>query len=137
MRWPEPEGRAKIPEGHYSFRLNREPELIGFTYTDKEGKEREGRKIKIFAIGVGNNGEFPVVDTIVAWDERYRDLCVALGVDHGRDIQVAGSYFEADIKHELDKKDPTKSYPRLVNIAKRSDVPDIGPEPAGGDDIPF
>lgn len=136
MKWPEPEGKAKIPEGHYSFRLNKEPELRKFTYHDKAGAEREGHKIIVYAVGIGDNGEYPIADAIAAFEDRYRDLCLALGVEHGRDIQVAGAYFDADVKHELDRKDPTKSYPRLYNIRKRGDVPDIGPEPPG-DDVPF
>jgi hypothetical protein len=135
MQWPEFEGRVKIPEGHYSFRMNREPELKSFPYKDKDGNAKSGRKIVIYAIGLNDEGEFPVVDAIVAWEERYADLCKALGVEHGRDLVMAGSRFEADIIHEPDKTDPTKSYPRLTNIIAVADIPpSTGP---GDEDIPF
>jgi len=135
MQWPEFEGRVKIPEGHYSFRMNREPELKSFPYKDKDGNAKSGRKIFIYAIGLNEHGEFPIVDAIVAWEERYADLCKALGVEHGRDLVMAGSRFEADIIHETDKTDPTKSYPRLTNITAVADIPSsTGP---GDEDIPF
>jgi hypothetical protein len=124
MIWPE--YKARIPEGHYRFRLNREPELKAFTYRDRNGKEQEGRKIVIYAIGAGEKGEYPVSDGFLPWEDRYDDLLKALHVEHGRDIQVEGSIFEADIKYAPDKKDSSKSYPHIVNI--------VIPE---GDDIPF
>ncbi len=127
--WPEPE-KAKIPKGHYQFRVNREPELKKFTYRDKIGNEKEGRRLIIYAVGLGKEGEFSVVDSFLPWEDRYRDLCQALKVEHGRDIEVSGITFEAEIKHEPTKKDPTKLYPRIVNIV----VPIKEDE---GDDIPF
>lgn len=135
MQWPEYEGKVKIPVGHYSFRMNREPDLKSFPYTDKDGNSKSGRKIVVYAIGINKTGEFSVVDAIVAWEERYNDLCKALGVEHGRDIEMEGSRFEADIVHEADKTDPTKSWPRLTNIKPVNDIPpSTGP---GDDDIPF
>lgn len=131
MIWPKPE-REKIPEGHYQFRLNREPELKAFAYTDKNGVEREGRKVVIFATGLNAGGEYQVADAFLPWEDRYKSLCTALGVEHGKDIAVSGAVFEADIRHEADRRDPTKSWPRIVNIVHKGDVPD-----QAGDDIPF
>lgn len=135
MKWPEPEGKKRIPGGHYSFRLNKEPELQMFPYTDKDGNPKEGRKILLFAVGLNVAGEYFHAEAIPVWDERYADLCAALGVDHGRDIQMTGSIFEAQIVYAPDKKDPTKSWPRLMNITASNDVP-LGQDPEG-DDIPF
>ena len=129
-QWPEPENK-RIPEGHYEFRLNREPEILNFTYHDKQGNEKQGRKLKLYAIGLSPVGSFRVIDNFLPWEERYADLCKALGVEHGKDIEMQGSVFEADIKHEPDKKDPSKSWPRIVNIV----VPEDKPE--AGDDVPF
>jgi len=136
MIWPEPTSRVKIPEGHYSFRLNREPEIKHYPYTDKNGNQQEGTKVVIYAIGLAEDGgSFSIADAFLPFEQRYRDLCASLGVEHGRDIQAEGSVFEADIVHEPDKKDPTKSWPRIVNIAVQEDVP---PTPNGeGEDIPF
>jgi len=135
MQWPEFEGKVKIPVGHYSFRLNVEPKLEAFSYKDQAGIAKSGRRIVVYAIGLNDAGEFSVVDRITAWEQRYADLLQALGVEHGRDLVMAGSRFEADIIHETDKTDPTKSYPRLTNITAVADIPpSTGP---GDDDIPF
>jgi hypothetical protein len=130
-QWPQPEKR--IPEGHFSFRLNREPELKKFIYKDKHGNDKEGRRLIVYAVGLSDEGEFSVVDSFLPWEDRYVDLCAALKVEHGRDIEMAGATFEADIKYEPMKKDPTKSWPRIVNIV----VPEKLKEDEAGDDIPF
>lgn len=125
MIWPEPENK-RIPEGHYQFRLNHEPELKAFKYTNKDGEEKEGRKILLYVVGANSDGTFPHREEIPAWDQRYADLCAALGVEHGRDIQMQGGLFEADIKFEADRKDPMKSWPRICNIVvKDKDAGDI------------
>jgi hypothetical protein len=137
MNWPKPEGRVKIPVGHYVFRLNKEPELKSWNYSNDKGEVKQGRKIMVYAIGLNDNGEFPMFDAIPVWDPRYEDLCSALGVEHGKDIQMAGAQFQADIIHEPDKNDPTKSWPRLINIKSADDVPTEKPFPDAEDDIPF
>jgi hypothetical protein len=137
MRFPEYEGKRKIPVGHYQFRLNKEPDLIAFDYTDpNNGEKKKGHKIKLYAVGISPAGEFSVIDQIPVWDLRYSDLLKALQIEHGRDIQVEGAIFEADIVHEADKQDPTKSYPRIVKIVPASDIPQ-GKDVGGGDDVPF
>jgi hypothetical protein len=128
MKWPEPENK-RIPEGHYQFRLNREPELIPITITDKDGNKRESRRLKLYVRGIGPQGEFGAIDSFVPWEERYTDLCKALHVDHGRDIQMEGAVFEADIEYQIDGRDPTKSYSRIVRI--------VVPAEGEGDDVPF
>jgi hypothetical protein len=127
--WPKPEARQLPPEGHYEFRLNREPELKKFTYKDKQGNEKEGRRLRIYAIAIGEKGEFPIVDSFLPWEPRYTDLCAALKVEHSRDIQMADSIFKAEIKHEKDKMDPEKLYARIVNI--------VVPDQVADEDIPF
>jgi len=134
MKWPEPE-RKRIPEGHYQFRLNREPELVPITITDKDGNKRESRRLKLYARGIGEPGEFNVIDSFVPWEDRYADLCAALGVEHGKDIQMEGAVFEADIKHEVNKDDPTKVYSRIINIVVSNDVPRVTDD--DGVDVPF
>jgi hypothetical protein len=124
--FPEPEGFKLIPEGHYEFRINKEPELQKFSYTDKEGNSKDGRRLKIFAVGLNPQGEFLITDMIAVFEPRYRELCDALKVEHGKDISITGAVFEADVKHEASKKDPNKVFPRLANITAKD-----------GDDIPF
>ena len=125
MKWPEPEGFVLIPEGHYEFRLNREPELEKFSY-QKDGQPKDGRRIVIYAIGLNDQGEFSIKEKIAAFDPRYRELCDALKVEHGKDISMAGTVFQADVKHEVDKTNPNKHYARLYNFTAKN-----------GDDIPF
>lgn len=130
-QWPKPESR--IPEGHYQFRVNREPELRKFPYKDKHGNEKEGRRLIFYAIGLGEEGEFSIVDSFLPWEDRYRDLCKVLNVEHGREIEVSGATFEADIKYEISKKNPSESYPRIANII----IPTEEKPAEEGDDIPF
>ena len=114
--WPEPENRM-IPEGHYTFRLSEEPDFEEWDYTDKKtGKPRVGRKIILQLVGKNDGGEFEMRADIPVWDTRYAELCGALHVDHGRDIEMAGAEFEADVYHEADNRDPSKSWPRLKGI---------------------
>ena len=136
--WPLPE-KQRIPEGHYQFRLNREPDLKAFTHKDKDGNEQKGRKLVIYAVGLNENGEFRISDGLLPWEDRYTDLCAALGVEHGRDIAVTGRIFEADVEYQASKSDPTKSYPHLTNITASADLggsKDV-PKSGAGDDIPF
>lgn len=137
--WPLPE-KQKIPEGHYQFRLNREPELKSFNYKDGQGNEAKGRKLVIFAVGLNESGEFRITDSFVPWDDRYADLCAALGVEHGRDIKVTGKVFEATVRHEPDKNDSSKTWPRLTNITASVDFNgsrEPAPKDSAGDDVPF
>ena len=132
--WPEP--RRVVPEGHYQFRLNKEPELKKFT----DSKGQENRRLVIYAIAISEHGEFPVVDSFVPWEPRYAALCQALGVEHGRDIAMAGSVFEADIKYEPRKDKPGETWPRITKIVvpKTDEEPPLPDEPSeGGDDVPF
>lgn len=135
MKFPAPETTVKIPEGHYSFRLNREPELRKFTFTNKQGAQREAIKVVLFAIGLNETGEYRIVDALLPWEDRYAEFLLALGIEHSKDVTVDGAFFEADVRHEMDKKDPTKSWPRLHNFTKQGDVPQDAEN--GGDDIPF
>lgn len=125
-QWPKPEARQLPPEGAYEFRVNKEPELKKFTYKDKQGNEKEGRRLVLYAVALGTAGEFSIIDSFLPWEPRYADLCAALKVEHGRDIDVSDSIFKGFIKHEKDKSDPDKVYARIVDIvitAQEEDVP--------------
>jgi len=130
--WPKPE-KSFAPEGHYSFRLNKEPELKKFTKKDGQ----ESRRLVIYAIALGEQGEFSVIDSFVPWEKRYSDLCAALGVEHGRDIQMAGAIFQADIKHEPRKDKPGEFAARITNIIIPEDKKELQDKTKEGDDIPF
>ena len=120
--WPVP-GNELPPPGHYSFKLNREPDI------KKEEKDGRGYvRLVLYATALGEKGSYRIVDSFVPWDERYADLCHALGVEHGKDINMEGAIFEADIKHEEVKG---KQRARIVNIV----VPETEEMP-DDDDIP-
>ena len=123
MKWPEP--KKGIPEGHYTFTLNKEPEL--------EAIKGGNRRIILYVVGMP--GEHKHMESFVPWDPRYEELCRALGVEHGRDIQMEGVSFQADIVYEPSKTEPDKAYARLKNIIGAGEFC-----PKAGDDegdIPF
>jgi hypothetical protein len=114
-----------VPEGHYSLKLNKEPDI------KKEEKDGKGYvRVVLYATALGSDGNYRIVDSFVPWDPRYADLCKALGVEHGKDILMEGAVFEADIKHEEFKG---KTRARIANITVQGDISDK----SEGDDIPF
>jgi len=125
MKWPKPGG---IPEGHYCFTLDKEPELRKI-----KTKNGESRAIDIHA--VSDPGEYQIKESFVPWDPRYAALCEALHVEHGADIQVEGATFEADVVYEPDRDDPSKSWPRLKNIIVTGEFSAGKSDPDG--DCPF
>jgi hypothetical protein len=126
MKWPEP--KKGIPEGHYTFTLNQEPDLQVV-----KGNKGEFRRLVLYVTSMP--GEHKHKESFVPWDPRYDDLCKALAVEHGKDIQMEGASFQADIEYEADKADPEKSWPRLKNIIRAGE---FCPKEGDGDgDIPF
>jgi hypothetical protein len=124
--WPKP--NKGMPEGHYTFTLNQEPDLEKVTT-----KAGESRRLILYV--TSSPGEYKHKESFVPWDPRYEDLCKALGVEHGRDIRMEGASFQADVIYEPSKADPDKSYARLKNIVPADEF-----VPAEGDkdgDIPF
>jgi len=122
--WPPP-GNELPPEGHYSFKLNREPDI------KKEEKDGKGYiRLVLYVTALGTDGNYRIIDSFVPWDPRYTDLCKALGVEHSKEILMEGAVFEADIKHEEFKG---KTHARIANIVVQVDIPDKD----DGIDIPF
>lgn len=110
---------SKAPEGHYQFRITK-AELRSLTFQTKNG-EKTSKKLYLECEAVGDEGEHRVIDSMLPWEDRYGQLLVALAIDHSKDIELSGSIFEGDVKHEMDKKDPLKSYARIVNITAHND----------------
>lgn len=143
MPLPDPETRF-APEGHYKFQISKEPEQ----------RRRQGDKGEFIAVDFffklkdDEGNVFTVRDSMVPWEPRYTDLARALGapVEDGRPrmskiVDFVGKTFEADIIHEADKKDPSKSWPRVTNIVvpDSSNTDEIPPpsEESEEDDVPF
>ncbi len=126
MIWPKP--NKGIPEDTYTFTIIQEPELhvIG---------TKGSRSLEIVAKGKNAKGEeYQHKERLVPWSKEYAALCEVLNVEHGRDIQVTGEKFIAEIAYEADKTDPEKSWPRLRNIR---DAANFEPDKDGDGDIPF
>ncbi len=134
MRFPEPE-KQRIPEGHYQFRVNREPELKVIEVKGQDGQKRPSRKVVLYVVGLNETGEYRHSESFVPWDDRYADLLAALGVDHSVEIEVTDTIFEADIEYVPDRTDPTKRWPRLKNIMPKGAAPVSDKDIEG--DIPF
>ncbi len=134
MRFPEPE-KQRIPEGHYQFRVNREPELKAIEVKGQDGQKRPARKVVLYVIGINPEGEYRHSESFVPWDDRYADLLAALGVEHSVEIEVTDTIFEADIEYVPDRLDPTKKWPRLKNIRSKGAAQVTDKDIEG--DIPF
>ena len=123
MKWPEP--KKGIPEGHYTFTLNQEPELF----------KSESGKLRIATNLTAMPGNHSHKESFFPWEERYDDLCKVLGVEHGKDIRMEGASFDGDVFYEPSQKDPSKSYPRIKNIVTAGA---FAPKEGNDDgDIPF
>ena len=126
-----------LPEGHYRFQITKEPE------------KRRGEKNGIYLIFVfraisdsGSSRRYS--DVFVPWEERYKDLLLALGGEadekgqvHLGDIDVTGKQFEADIVHIKDPRDPTKVRDKIANIVINDDVPPPDEPIESEDEVPF
>ena len=132
----------QVPEGRYKFQVIAEPEkrkkispktgtefvtvLFSFKLTDEDGNVRYHK------------------ESVVPWIDTYRDLLLAFGakpdkkgnVHLGDEVAIVGKEFEAEIVHEPDKDDATKSWSRVANI-KLGDQDDVPPPEEPEEDLPF
>jgi len=141
----------KPPEGQYVFKIVKD--------VDKDRKHGpQGDFISItfyFKIQSPDGGIRDFRESILPWDDRYRDILLALGGEedergdvHLSDmIDIIGKKFIARIKHVPDKDDPRKTWARITDIEvdrdRGSDEEDV-PPPANGeyeepsdDEVPF
>ena len=124
----------RLPEGRYKFTIAKEPEKR----RHNAGTEREFVAVTFFFRVNGDSRTHQ--ESIVPWDDKYRDLLLAIGGEedekgevHLSDmVDIVGKSFEADIVHEPDKDDPQKSWARIANIK----VTDSERDPLFDDDVP-
>ena len=136
----------QVPEGHYKFKVMAEPDLI--KRGGASGKEfiTVGLYFKI-TDEYGNSRYHK--ESFVPWDKRYHDLLIAFGAKEDKKGEVhlseqgsvVGKEFEANIIHEPDKDDTTRTWSRITNI-KLEDQGDVPPpekikEPEEDDEVPF
>lgn len=138
LEW-DPEQSQKLPEGHYTFQIREEPEKR--RQTSSGGNEYTYYIFK-FKVISESGASRKYNDIFVPWDERFKDLLIALGGKEGRDgkihlseTDVIGRQCEADIRHEPNPNKPGEVRDKMVNIVGLNDVP----EPTNGeeDKIPF
>lgn len=129
----------KLPEGEYIFTVSKEPEKR--KRHNKKGEEFIAIDF-FFKIDDGSGSARQHRESMVPWEERYGDLLLALGGKPDSKGQVhfsdmpdpVGKKFTAEILHEPDKEDATKSWARLANIV----VPEVEAEEAPIDeDVPL
>lgn len=142
-QWAEP-GR-KYTEGHYTFRIEKEPVFEPFSYLNKKsGQFQQGKRVVLSLLAMSDEVEFTFEEKIPVWDDRYTALLKALNIEHlvqdGADVEVAGEKFEGELKYVADPKRPGRSWPHIVNIKvpeeERKTTAD-DEVPLGEDDIPF
>ena len=137
---PDPTSNL-VDEGHYSFKVTKEPEvrktgnskwlIVTFDITDVDGNTRR------------------FSDVFFPSDEKYHKLLFAAGaeadekgVPHLSNMdtgELVGAEFEGDIEHIADRKDATKIRDTITNVTlrgeKESRVGNI--EEAEEDEVPF
>jgi len=144
----DPNESLNLPEGHYRFQVREEPEKR--KQTSAKGNEYTMYIFKFMATNeVGSSRKYS--DVFVHWDERWKDLLLALGgktddkgIIHLSETTIVGKQFEADIKHEPNPNKPNEIRGKLINIVALNDVPqptlvedeEISP-PEEEDEAPF
>jgi len=130
----------RIPEGTYTFTVkDMEKRKKTSTYS---GKDFVTVSFKMMAEGA--SGEyFKHQESLLPWEDRYRDLLIVLGGKpegntriSGSDVDPIGKSFVADIEYEVDAKDDSKSWPRMKNFQPANGNGSVAPAP-DDDDIPF
>jgi len=133
----------RIPEGAYTF-----------TVKDMEKRKKTSRSTgKDFVIvslkltARSESGEhFTHQESLLPWEDRYRDLLIALGGKSegntrisGEDVDPIGKSFTAEIEYEADANDTTKSWPRMkdINPVNGNSSFSTAVSTPDDDDIPF
>ena len=136
-----PDGESqKIPEGKYQFVVIKEPELRK-KESASTGKEFVAVTF-VFKLtdNMGNVRQHK--ESLLPWDYRYTDLLLAFGAKRGKDGKVhlgeqeslVGMTFDAEIIHEPDRNDSSKTWARIAGIKVEGDKVEAEEE---DQDIPF
>ena len=109
----------RIPIGSYRFQIMKEPDAR--KKTGQSGKKFTSIFFNFKAINEAG-GKFEHMESILAFEDRYNDLLLALGAEEingrlsGKTVDPVGMMFNADIVHEPDKNDSTKTWARITKI---------------------
>lgn len=112
----------KLAEGEYKF-IIADFEKKRYERTGGSGGETITVKFT-FKVEVPRGGYRRHIESFGAWEERYRDLLLAIGAREDEEgiphlsqtSEVIGSCFRARIRHEKDKDDPSKTWARVADI---------------------
>lgn len=136
----------KLPEGRYTFKIDKEPER-----RRHQGEQGEFISITFSFKAQSPNGDVRNhMESILPWEDRYRDILLALGGEedeagnvHLSDMfDIVGKKFDARIKHEPDRNDKSKSWARITDIEvkgkqEEEDVPPPVNESEDDPEVPF
>jgi len=130
----------KPPEGPYVFKVSKEPEK----------RRQRGEQGDFIAVDFFFKIQSPAGDvrdfreSLLPWDDRYRDILLALGgeeddsgnVHLSEMADIVGQKFNARIKHIPDRNDRTKTWARIadIEIPKTKSIDDDVPPPMNGSD---
>jgi len=126
----------KLPEGEYAFTVSKETEK-----RKHQGSQGDFVSVTFFFKVDDGSGAFREhKESLLPWEERYRDLLLALGgerddkgqVHLSETVDIVGKRFKAEIKHIPDKDDPDKTWARIANI----EIPEEEKD-EGEDEVPF
>lgn len=129
----------RIPVGKYRFMVTEEPELRKKT-SGATGKDFVSVKFSFKTTDDSGNIRY-YKESFLPWDDRYRDLLLAFGAKKDKDGKVhlseqesvVGKTFDADIIHEEDRNDSSKTWARIAHIKVEGGKAEVEEE----DDIPF
>ena len=135
--------RTRIPIGSYTFQIIKEPDA-----RRKTGQSGKQFTTILFVLKATNEAGdiFEHAESILAFEDKYDDLLLALGAKEvkgrlsGKTIDPIGMMFKAEIEHQPDKNDSSKTWARIVNIkgmgeaAEDEDLPVKSPDE---DEVPF
>lgn len=133
----------RIAEGYYQFQVVEEPELRK-KESAATGKEFVSIKFSFKLIDRDDNISYHK-ESFIPWDTRYGELLLALGAKKDKSGKVhlseqgsiVGKIFEAEIKHEPDKNDSSKTWARIANISVEGKKPEKIEAEEEDQDIPF
>ena len=119
----------KLPEGKYTFKVSKEYEKR--KHTNAQGDPFVSVTF-FFKVDDGSGMPRDHRESLLPWEERYGDLLLALGgtkddkgqVHLSETGDIVGKKFRAEIKHEPDRDDSTKTWARIVNIEVPEEVED-------------
>ena len=140
---------TRLAEGEYRF-----------TITDYEKRKHPradgGVSVTVkftFKVDLPRGGSRRHIESIACWEDRYKDLLLAIGgtedeegIPHLSETdEVIGSSFKAAIIHEPDNDDPNKKWARIADIrvpvietpAPQEDEDVPMPNGEGEDEVPF